>query len=157
MTVETEPGPPEADELERPHTGGKPAIPVTAEELERLGRLNCTLAEAASFFKCSKRTVQRYLEQPELKEAWAQGRRFGRLSLRRIQWRHANGTGASAVQMTIHLSKHWLGETDKVLNEHTGKGGGPIEVNVSVRDRIRSKLARLAATGGTGAGPREPE
>jgi len=30
--------------------------------------------------------------------------------------------------MTIHLSKHWLGETEKVLNEITGKDGAPLAV-----------------------------
>jgi hypothetical protein len=35
---------------------------------------------------------------------WEAGRQKGKLSLRRLQWLHANGTGSSAVHMAIHLS-----------------------------------------------------
>jgi hypothetical protein len=135
MANETEP------EIERVHSGGKPEIEITADELSKLARLHCTVSEAASFFKCSKRTLQRRLAEPELKAAWQEGRKFALLSLRRLQWRHASGTGNGAVQMTIHLSKHWLGETEKVLNEVTGKDGGPLEIS-NVRDRLREKLRR---------------
>lgn len=138
------------------HTGGKLPADIKLAEFERLVQLQCTVEEAASFFKCAKRTLQRYLKQPEYAEAWERGRELGKLSLRRLQWRHANGTGSSAVQMTIHLSKHWLGETEKVLNEITGKDGAPIEVS-NVRARIRSQLARLAPEGAAGQNPGEPK
>jgi hypothetical protein len=147
------------DQTEEPqprHTGGKPEVEIDPAELEKIARLNCTVAEAASFFGCHKRTLQRYLaEQPKFKEAWDRGRRAGRLSLRRLQWRHASGTGASAVQMAIHLSKHWLGESERVLNEISGKDGGPIEI-MNVRARVREKL-KLAKSAGTGTDSREPE
>ena len=55
------------------------------------------------------------------RDAWQRGRAGGKLSLRRLQWQHAQGEGSSAVQMTIHLSKHWLGESEKALSE---RGGG---------------------------------
>jgi hypothetical protein len=48
--------------------------------------------------------------EEEFRDVWEQGKAERRIALRRLQWRHAQGTGSSAVQMTIHLSKHWLGE-----------------------------------------------
>jgi hypothetical protein len=149
MANETEP------EIERVHSGGKPPIEISADELSKLARLHCTVSEAASFFKCSKRTLQRRLLEPDLKAAWQEGRKFGMLSLRRLQWRHASGTGNGAVQMTIHLSKHWLGETEKVLSEITGKDGGPVEIS-NVRDRLREKLRRTQSSE-TGSDDSEPE
>jgi hypothetical protein len=93
-------------------------VNINVDELEKLARLQCTEAEVAAFFQCSERTVIRYLNNrkfPEYREAWERGRALGRMSLRRLQWQHANGKGASAVQMTIHLSKHWLGESERAL------------------------------------------
>ena len=97
-----------------PSKGGRPPSDIPAAQLEGLARLNATIEEAAAFFKVSKRTLLRHLKKKEMAEAWERGKQGGRLSLRRLQWQHANGTGSSAVQMTIHLSKHWLGETDKI-------------------------------------------
>lgn len=43
--------------------------------------------------------------------------------------------------------------TDKVVNEHTGKDGGPIETkDVSARDILTSRIAGLAARAGQGEG-----
>lgn len=130
---------------------GKPKSKIDVEHLERLARLNCTIDEAAAFFKCTKRTLLRYLDDkkrgPAFREAWERGKQEGRLSLRRLQWRHANGSGSSSVQMTIHLSKHWLGETEKAALELTGKNGGPIETaNVGeAREIVAGRIAELAA------------
>lgn len=100
---------------------GKPAKQIDIEQLETLARLHCTVDEAAAVLKCCKRTLLRYLDpkarDPKYREAWERGRASGKASLRRLQWQHANGSGSSAVQMTIHLSKHWLGETEKALGE----------------------------------------
>ena len=132
---------------------GKPPAEIHIEQLIKLAALNVTVEEAASYFKCCKRTMLRYLEKPDFAAAWESGKASGRMSLRRLQWQHANGKGSSAVQMTIHLSKHWLGETDKFLNEHSGPGGGPIETkDVSARDILASRIAALAARGEPGEG-----
>ena len=91
---------------------GKPH-PIDISDLNKLAQLHCTIEEAAAFFGCTKLTIKRRLRKPEYREAWDRGREYGKHSLRRLQWKHANGSGSSAVQMAIHLSKHWLGETDK--------------------------------------------
>ena len=111
---------------------GKPACAIDVTQLEKLAALHCTIDEAAAFFGCSKRTMLRYLDEtsrdPMYRQAWERGRQNGKSSLRRLQWKHANGTGSSAVTMTIHLSKHWLGETERSLVEMTGRDGGPVAV-----------------------------
>jgi AraC-like DNA-binding protein len=92
--------------------------PVTEAALTNIAKLHCTIEEAASFFGCTKRHLLRlFQESAELRAAWEEGRQFGKFSLRRLQWRHANRDGSGGVTMTIHLSKHWLGETEKSLVE----------------------------------------
>lgn len=104
-------------------------IQIGADELFRLSQLQCTLEEAAAFFGCSERTLQRrFADEPDLADHWRRGRDYGKASLRRLQWKHANKDTAAAVTMTIHLSKHWLGQTDKRLLEVSGPGGQPIEI-----------------------------
>ncbi len=93
---------------------GKKAAEIDLVKLERLAALPCTIEEAGVVFGCTKRTMLRYLEKQEYRDAWDRGQNTFRLSLRRLQWRHAQGSGSAAVQMTIHLSKFWLGETGKV-------------------------------------------
>lgn len=107
------------------------AIEIDVEELGKLAELQCTIDEAAAFFDCSSRTIHRYLStrhrDPKYRQAWERGRALGRISLRRLQWQHAQGTGLAAVNMTIHLSKFILGESEAALRraaEHGAAAGG---------------------------------
>jgi hypothetical protein len=102
--------------------------------LAQLATIGCTKEEAAAVIGCGKRTLEIRLREPDTREAWDNGALMGKVSLRRLQWRHANGAGSSAVNMTIHLSKHRLGETDKAAFELTGKDGGPITVTFAKSD-----------------------
>lgn len=111
-----------------PGKPGRPEAKVDLVQLTKLAMLACTIEEAAGFLNISKRTLLRHLEEPDCKAAWERGLQKGNVSLRRLQWKHANSAGSSAVQMTIHLSKHRLGETDKSLVEVSGKDGGPIPI-----------------------------
>jgi hypothetical protein len=90
---------------------------IDADNLRKLSALRCTVEEAATFFKTVKRTLLRRLkDDPVLAEAWENGKNEGRIALRRLQWRHAQMPNSGGVQMTIHLSKHELGEHDRQLN-----------------------------------------
>ena len=96
---------------------GRPPVKIDAENLRKLSALRCTVEEAATFFKTVKRTLLRRLKNDEeLAAAWADGRNEGRIALKRLQWRHAQMPNSAGVQMTIHLSKHELGEHDRQLN-----------------------------------------
>lgn len=113
---------------------GRPPVEIDMMQLVALARIGCTIEEAASVLGCGKRTLIDRLKLEDFKQAWEDGQMQGKVSLRRLQWRHANGTGSSAVNMTIHLSKHRLGETDKAAFELSGPGGAPIQVTLSKDD-----------------------
>jgi hypothetical protein len=122
---------------------GRPAVNIGADELRKLAALQHTYEELAFFFNCSKRTIIRKMQNPELLEAYELGKAGGRASLRRLQWRHAQMPNAAGVQMTIHLSKHWLGETDKSALELSGRVDATVEVK-SARERVNRKLDALS-------------
>jgi hypothetical protein len=109
-----------------PKPNGRPPVVIDLLQLEKLGALQPTVEEVASFFGVSKRTMIEKLKVEETKLALERGKNLGKLNLRRTQLRHAQGTGSGAVNMSIHLGKHWLGQTDKSLLELTGKDGKPI-------------------------------
>jgi hypothetical protein len=101
---------------------GRPPVEIDIEQLKRLAQIGCTIEEAAVVLGCGRRTLfDRMKAEPELKEVWDDGQLLGKVSLRRLQWRHANGSGSSAVNMTIHLSKHRLGEVE--THKHQGAVG----------------------------------
>lgn len=125
---------------------GRPLIKLDPVDLEKLGALHATLEEVAGFYGCTKRTIINRLKDETLQLAFENGKQKGKLNLRRLQMRHAQGTGSGAVNMTIHLSKHLLGQTDKSLLELTGKDGGAIETrDVSAREFIAGRIAGIAA------------
>jgi hypothetical protein len=83
---------------------------LTATLIEGLAKIGCTKGEAADALGVSHEHLSRTLSaRPELKEAWARGAAKAKLSLRRLQWRHARMKNSAGVTMTIHMSKHLLG------------------------------------------------
>jgi hypothetical protein len=110
---------------------GRPAVEIDQVQLAALGAMHATYEEIAAFFNCNRRTVINRLKDPEFLLAYENGKLRGKLNLRRLQWRHAQGSGSSAVNMTIHLSKHWLGETDKSAVEVN-----PIELVITRIERV---------------------
>ena len=123
--------------------GGRPPKTIDAEQLRKMRALQMTEEEIAAVFNVSTRTLARRIKVEPWKGAWELGRSEGHASLRRLQWQHAQMPNSAGVAMTIHLSKHWLGETDKAALELTGKDGGPIEVSTA-RERVHAKLDNIA-------------
>lgn len=84
--------------------------------LQGLARIGCTKTEVAEALGIAKETLSRHLcKHPEMREAWERGVADAKVRLRRLQWRHARMKNSAGVAMTIHLSKHLLGEHDKAL------------------------------------------
>jgi hypothetical protein len=114
--------------------------------IEGLGEINATHDEIAAVVGLSRQTVgKRFKDDIAWQEAFEKGKSKGRVSLRRLQWRHANSpTNSASVNMTIHLSKHFLGEVDKaaVIETHNNTAIN-IEVN-GVRERLTAKFDALA-------------
>lgn len=107
--------------------------------------LQPTEQEIAAAYGVSKRTIIRLLKKPEYREVWEAGKAVGMLSLRRLQWRHAQMANGAGVQMTIHLSKHWLGETDKAAEINVTTNVANVQVNgATARERVHHKLDAIA-------------
>lgn len=119
-------------------------IQVKTREIERLGRLQCTHREAAAFLNIRLHQFNSLLAKDErAKIAWERGIQMGRISLRRKQMRLAGNNSS----MAIFLGKQMLGQRDIVTTEHTGDGGGPVEIDASKlsqeeRDALRRTLVK---------------
>lgn len=147
-------------------TGGRPQVKIDHENLLALAQLQCTEEEAASFFNCSKRTIIRKLKDPKLRAIWERGLALGRVSLRRLQFRHAKMPNSAGVQMTIHLSKHHLGQTERAALELSGRVDSAVEVSTArervlrkidnLRERIAGRVAGIAAAAGASQVSGEP-
>lgn len=89
--------------------GGRPCIPILAEEVERLGQLGATQREMAAWFGCSLSALEKRLVNPKYREAYERGLAMQKLSLRRSQVLSAN---EGNVAMQIWLGKQLLGQRD---------------------------------------------
>lgn len=114
-----------------PKPPGRPRKEIDVKVLRALASIGATEEEicaglAASGTQLDLRTLKRRLQEPAYREVWDLGRNKFKLSIRRLQFQHAHLKNSAGVTMTIHMSKHHLGETEKSLVELTGKNGGPI-------------------------------
>ena len=93
---------------------GRPKIEIDYATVEKLANIQCTQEEFASFLGISSRTL---LRDEQFKELFARGRVNGKMSLRRIQWKHAE----KSVPMAIWLGKQYLGQKDIIEASTTGE------------------------------------
>jgi hypothetical protein len=124
-------------------TEGQAQVPVTPDALFGLASLQCTQAEAATYFDRTERTIRRRLAQPGYREAWEMGRARGRVSFRRLGLRHASGTGPAAVAAWIHLSKFILGYSEKLLGEQPNVDWQAADT-AGAKKRLFERIARIA-------------
>ena len=88
-----------------------------------LGRMQCTVEEAAATLGVVKNTFRSFLLQnPEIDEAWKMGPLAGRASLRQRQWASAN---KGNVQMQKWLGKQYLGQSEKLTVANNGNNQAP--------------------------------
>ena len=93
---------------------GRPKKEIDYVTVEKLANIQCTQEEIASFLGISSRTL---LRDEKFKELFAKGRENGKMSLRRIQWKHAEKN----TTMAIWLGKQYLGQTDVIEASATGE------------------------------------
>lgn len=93
---------------------GRPKKEIDYTTVEKLANIQCTQEEIASFLGISSRTL---LRDEKFKELFAKGRENGKMSLRRIQWKHAE----KSVPMAIWLGKQYLGQKDIIEASTTGE------------------------------------
>lgn len=122
---------------------------VDLSEVHKLAMLKCTQSEAAASLGISLPSFRKLLKTHErFKEVWETGLEEANISLRRKQFNLAS----TSAPMAIHLGKHFLGQSDKTIHEHTGPEGEPLDLSgmdKHDRDTIR-KLLEGASFSGTG-------
>ena len=89
-------------------------IVIDYTTVEKLANIQCTQEEIASFLGISSRTL---LRDEKFKELFSKGRENGKMSLRRIQWKHAE----KSVPMAIWLGKQYLRQKDIIEASTTGE------------------------------------
>lgn len=123
-----------------PKTNGRPKAEIEIDKVRALAKIGCTDKEIAAVLGVNVSTLNnRKKSEPEIAAAIEQGREMGKIKLREIQWRHAEGEGGPAVNMAIHLGKHELGQVDKPTHS-------TVDVNVEINsswDRISAKLDEM--------------
>lgn len=133
------------EEKKKKGKGGRPPIQIDQDQFKSLCGIQCTLEEIASFFHCSKDTIERWCIR-ELDMSFADAYKIhsanGRISLRRTQFRMAQ----TSVPMAIFLGKVILGQREKsevVISEE----GGDASVK-ELQEYFRRKRRKEDATEG---------
>jgi hypothetical protein len=103
----------------------RPKAEIDLVELEKLCGMQCTDEEIAAFFGVSTRTIERRRQAKQFGEIMDRAKAKGRVSVRRSLFRLAAGGNIAAA---IFLAKNLLGYRDVLNTEHSGPGGGPIQV-----------------------------
>ena len=88
---------------------GRPKKVIDYEAVEKLAMLMCTEEEIANYLGISARTLQK---DEEFLRIYKKGLDFGKMSLRRTQFKLAQKSSA----MAIFLGKQYLGQSDDFSN-----------------------------------------
>ena len=132
---------------------GRRKLKIDISELEKLATLQCTEEEMAAFLGVSTRTLQRRLKIPKFGDPVQRSRAKGKVSVRRSLFKLANEGNVAAA---IFLSKNLLGYRDVVNNEHSGPGGGSIQIasRPDLSNLSDEELKQLRAIAGKALPPR---
>lgn len=88
---------------------------IDKKTFESLCQLQCTESEIASFFGCGTETILNWCMntyKKTFREVFKDFREVGKVSLRRIQFKHAQNNPT----MAIWLGKQYLGQKDQIEN-----------------------------------------
>lgn len=86
---------------------------IDKDQFEKLCSILCTEKEIGGYFGCSHDTINRWCHQEYGKtfsEVWDEKSSFGKISLRRYQFKQAETNPV----MAIWLGKQYLGQADKI-------------------------------------------
>jgi len=141
---------------------GRPELHIDPEQVKAMAAIGCTNEEMASVLKCSPDTLS-----IKFSDLIAEHRDKGRMSLRRLQLRIAQGQAAEYqkdqetgipvqvrpamppnAQMAIHLGKHWLGQKDQaptnnILVANGQAPAGPTEMSPETEARLASLFLEI--------------
>jgi hypothetical protein len=122
---------------------GRPRKKTDERQVYELAKLGCTQYEAASVLGIDHRTFKRRLQELVFCEAWEKGQAVGAVALRQLQWKHAKRPDGSGVAMTIHISKHLLGEHDKAL--HLNLTAEDVDEMIAKLERERAQQLEVSS------------
>jgi len=116
--------------------GGRPRKTIDYEMVEKLGLLQCTQQEIASFLDVNIETLT---SRKKFSAIYKKAVDKGRMSLRRHQWRALEEGNTT---MLVWLGKQYLGQRDKF--EHSGN----VDLNINnvledMRERARQQRYQL--------------
>jgi len=116
---------------------GRPRIKIDYKQVEQLAAMQCTDEEIAAVLGVERSTIKRRKkDDDEFCTAYKKGKERGKASLRRMQFKVAEGGNAT---MLIWLGKQYLGQSDKTQQEISGPDGGPIPVTLDeLQERFRN-------------------
>ena len=92
---------------------GRPRKDIDQKQFENLCGLQCTEEEICSWFGVCEDTLNKWCKQTykmTFSDTFAEKRKTGKISLRRMQWRLAEKNAT----MAIFLGKQYLGQRDNV-------------------------------------------
>ena len=121
---------------------------ITEDSLKFLAQKGLNKKEAAQHFGVSEDTIQRaFADNESFRAAWDEGRSTITGRLRDLQWSHAQRPDSSGVTMTIHMSKHQLGEHERTFQK-TEVSYNPIkELLAKIDGKTRGLPAHLQEQG----------
>lgn len=108
-------------------TGRKPGLPptpISVVELFGLGKIFCTVSEAAAWFRLSEAHFIERLnaDNGRLRTIFAEGRSVGRISLRRRLLQQSELPGSAGVHASETLAKFELGMSETRLRREGATG-----------------------------------
>lgn len=125
---------------------GRPLKVIDMGLVAKLAHIQCTDEEISSMVGMTPEGFcDRKKRDAVLFECLENGRREGRMSLRRVQWKAAQ---AGNNTMLVWLGKQYLGQRDQthMQQEISGPDGGPVEMR-DATELTDAQLARIAAKG----------
>ena len=137
--------------------GGRPQAKIDLAEFEKLCNYQCTNEEIASWFGLAEITIEKKMALEPFKTLRENGRVRGRACIRRQMFQHMTLPNSAGVNAAIHLSKFYLGQTERHAIEISGQLDSNIEVTARTRvsrkietlsERIAGRVAGIAAQAG---------
>jgi hypothetical protein len=108
-------------------------------QLEALGKIQATKSECASLLSISEPTLYAFMKRvPAAEEAYERGRALGRLSLRWLQFRHAEKSPG----MAQFLGGQILGQKDTRHTNHAGTVEHQHSYMTELLDQIDEKMRK---------------
>ncbi len=90
---------------------GRPKKQISKHTFEKLCGMQCTISEVCAFLDVSEKTLEAWCKENygmTFSKVFDQKREAGKISLRRIQWQHAE----KSPSMAIFLGKNYLNQRD---------------------------------------------